>query len=96
MKLEWSILAEEDLNRILDYIATDSLRAAISLDMEINTQIKRLEHFPESGRLGRIQGTRELVINRTPYIVAYCVKDKSICILRILHGAQQWPDDTVI
>jgi toxin ParE1/3/4 len=49
--------------------------------------------FPESGRIGRIAGTRELVIPRTPYIAAYVVLDDKVRILRVLHGAQIWPEE---
>ena len=44
------------------------------------------------GRVGRVRGTRELVIAGTPYIAAYRVKGRVILILRILHGAQLWPE----
>jgi plasmid stabilization system protein ParE len=30
-------------------------------------------------------------VPRTPFIVAYQVRDDTIIILRILHGAQPWP-----
>jgi len=45
------------------------------------------------GRLGRVAGTRELVLSRTPYIVIYEFRgpDEEIYILRLLHGAQRWP-----
>jgi toxin ParE1/3/4 len=46
----------------------------------------------EIGRQGRAPGTRELVIARTPFIVAYRLHNETIEILRILHGAQRWPD----
>jgi len=36
---------------------------------------------------------RELVIVRTPYIAAYQIADDTVKILRILHGAQQWPEE---
>jgi plasmid stabilization system protein ParE len=49
--------------------------------------------FPESGRPGRIEETRELVILRTPYIAAYRITGDTVRILRVLHGAQQWPED---
>jgi plasmid stabilization system protein ParE len=45
------------------------------------------------GRPGRIEGTRELVISRTPYIAAYRIAGDNVRVLRVLHGAQQWPDD---
>jgi toxin ParE1/3/4 len=45
------------------------------------------------GRVGRVAGTRELVLSRTPYIVIYELRgpDEEIYILRLLHGAQRWP-----
>jgi addiction module RelE/StbE family toxin len=54
---------------------------------------RRLRDFPESGRPGRVAGTRELVVTGTPYVAAYQVTDTAVRILRVLHGAQQWPDD---
>jgi plasmid stabilization system protein ParE len=52
-----------------------------------------LTQFPEMGRPGRIEGTRALVISGTPYIAAYRIDGEALRILRILHGAQQWPDE---
>jgi plasmid stabilization system protein ParE len=49
--------------------------------------------FRESGRPGRIAGTRELVVPRTPYIAAYVMTADTVRILRVLHGAQMWPDE---
>jgi plasmid stabilization system protein ParE len=46
---------------------------------------------PEIGPPGRVAGTRELVVSRTPYISAYQVADGEIVILDVLHGAQKWP-----
>ena len=47
----------------------------------------------QSGRPGRVAGTRELVVTGTPYVAAYQVTRETVRILRVLHGAQQWPDD---
>lgn len=93
MKLEWSRLALEDRDKIFDFIEQDNPRAAVSVDERIKEQTEMLIRFPECGRAGRVEGTRELVISRTPYIVAYHVLDETIRILRLLHGAQLWPDD---
>jgi len=48
---------------------------------------------PEIGRPGRIDGTRELVISRTSFIVIYRVHQniKQAEILRLVRGAQKWP-----
>ena len=58
---------------------------------EIEEQIFLLTSYPKTGRPGRVKGTRELIIVRTPYIAAYRIKGKTVQILRVLHGAQQWP-----
>ena len=42
---------------------------------------------------GSIEGTRELVISGTPYIVAYRVTDAQIEVLFVQHGAREWPAD---
>jgi addiction module RelE/StbE family toxin len=92
MRLEWSILAQADRDALFDYIESDSPRAA-TVDDRIREQVETLARFPESGRAGRIEGTRELVINRTPYIAAYRIAGSTVRILRVLHGSRQWPDD---
>jgi toxin ParE1/3/4 len=93
VKLEWSRFALADRDEIFDYIEADSPRAAVAVDGLISAQVRILADFPEAGRIGRIAGTRELVINRTPYLVAYRVLGDSTRILRILHGSRLWPDD---
>jgi addiction module RelE/StbE family toxin len=93
VRLEWSIFAQTDRDEIFDYIEGDSLQAAIVVDNRIRVQIERLAEFPESGRPGRVEGTRELVIHRTPYIAAYRIVGDTVRILRVLHGAQRWPED---
>jgi len=93
IRLEWSLFAKADRDAIFDYIEADSASAAIVVDDRIREQIDTLKRFPESGRLGRIEGTRELVISRTPYIVAYRIAGGAVRILRVLHGSRRWPND---
>ena len=82
-----------DREAIFDYIEADSPRAAAMVDDRIEAQVELLAKTPEMGRPGRVEGTRELVVPRTPYIVAYQILGKTLRILRVLHGAQQWPDE---
>ena len=93
MRLEWSAYALADRTAIFDYIEADSPRAAVVVDARIREQVETLALFPHSGRPGRIEGTRELVISRTPYIVAYRIAGDTVRILRVLHGARRWPED---
>jgi len=78
-----------DRDEIFDYIETDSPRAASAID----DKVEILLQFPEVGRVGRVDGTRELVIDRTPYIAVYRLVDDAVRILRILHGSRLWPHD---
>lgn len=94
MYIEWSIFALDDREAIFDYIEQDSPRAAVAVDNRIEQQVEALEQFPEMGRAGRLEHTRELVIQRTPYIAVYRIDGNTVRILRVLHGAQQWPEET--
>ena len=93
MRLEWSAYAQADRIAIFDYIEADSPQAAIAMDERIREQVELLVRFPQSGRKGRVEGTRELVISRAPYIVAYRIGGDTVGILRVLHAARRWPDD---
>ncbi len=44
------------------------------------------------GKSGRVEGTRELIISNSPYILIYRVKEESVEILRILHTSKRYPE----
>jgi toxin ParE1/3/4 len=83
----------EDRIAIFDYIEADNPRASAATDLRIKRTAEQLARFPMMGGGGRVPGTRELVIARTPYIAVYRIKGESLLILRVLHGARQWPDE---
>jgi toxin ParE1/3/4 len=93
VRLEWSAWAQADRDAIFDTIEANNPRAAAAVDKRISDRITVLQRLPMSGRLGRVEGTRELVITRTPYIVAYRIIGDAVHILRVLHSARQWPND---
>ena len=90
--VKWTLPALSHLEDIQDFIAADNPQAA---DRFVNELIDRtndlLSHNPNSGRPGRVAGTRELVLAGTPCIIAYRVRD-AVEILAVMHGAQRWPD----
>jgi len=90
--IKWLPEAERDFIAIIDFIADDNPQAALEQGDEIEAQIGGLLDHRHRGRVGRVKGTRELVIVRTPYIAVYRIKPGMIQVLRILHGARQWPD----
>lgn len=92
IRVEWSLLAQADRDAIFDFIEAENPRAAVAVDQRIRGQVEGLQQFPKMGRTGRVEGTRELLIVRTPYIAAYRVVGGTVRILRILHGARRWPE----
>lgn len=89
-ELEWLELARADLLGIIDYISDDNPDAAQRIKDDIEMKAEKLSVFPKIGRLGRVEGTRELVAWAN-YILVYQENDLAVQILRVLHAAQQWP-----
>jgi toxin ParE1/3/4 len=93
VRLVWSPQAVEDLAALRAYIEGDDPKAARKTAVRIVEAIETLiPANPKVGRPGRVPGTRELVIARTPYIVPYRLREGTIEILRVFHGARRWPD----
>jgi addiction module RelE/StbE family toxin len=84
-------LALDDLREIDQLISKDSPVAARKVLAVIWETTQYLREHPHIGRPGRVSGTRELVISGTPFIIPYRVVSDEIQILRVLHGARQWP-----
>ena len=95
MQLKWTDLASEDLDHIEAYI-TDENCVAVAVDVVlkvIDTAELILLSHPSVGRLGRVKGTRELVIDGVPFILIYRFHQRlnQVQVLRVLHDSQQWP-----
>jgi toxin ParE1/3/4 len=91
MKVRWTRRALERLEAIGDHIAMDNQWAAARVVAAIQQKVDTLRSHPDIGRAGRVAGTRELVIDGTPYLVAYRVRGGQVAILAVFHGAQRWP-----
>jgi toxin ParE1/3/4 len=91
LTIVWLPRALDDRDAQIDFIAQDSPKAAIEQGDRIEEQIEVFNAHPEIGRKGRVAGTRELVVSRTPFIVVYRIRIERVEILRLLHGAQMWP-----
>ena len=92
MKVRWRPAAEADRDGIIEYIAQDDPVAAIDLGDAIDRRVAELPKHPKLYRVGRVKGTREMVVHPN-YIVVYRIVRSEIEILRVLHSARQWPPD---
>jgi toxin ParE1/3/4 len=88
----WSPKAVDDLVALRTHIEQDNPAAAGRVALHSIRNIEMLlPRSPEMGRPGRVPGTRELLIPRTPFIVPYRLVGNTIQILRILHSSRRWP-----
>jgi toxin ParE1/3/4 len=91
MRVRWTTPASNDLYKIVQRIKKDNQAAALKVANILYDGCGGLQSFPRRGRKGRIEGTRELVFPGLPYIAVYQVKDQVVEVIRIYHGAQDWP-----
>jgi len=89
MQIRWTSLAALDLRHIAREIRKANPTAAGRVARILYDGAMSLETFPNRGRPGRIAGTRELVF--PPYIIVYRITAQTVEVLRIYHGAQDWP-----
>ncbi len=93
----WSGPARTDYLSQLQYIRFDNPIAAQRVGERIAETARHLG-FTSTGRPGRVAGTYEKVVTGSPYIIAYEIGtqpngEECIIILRLIHGARNWPPD---
>jgi toxin ParE1/3/4 len=93
MLVQWSNRAQEDMAHIVAYIAEDNPDAAERMEERIYRATALLTEQAGMGRSGRVDGTRELVIGGTSYIVPYRVRGQVVEVVAVMHAARQWPKD---
>lgn len=91
MLVRWTSEAASDLEQITAHIQQDNRTAAQEVAQAIYQAVASLRNFPNRGRTGRVHGTRELVVGSLPYIIVYRTVQESVQVLRVYHGAQEWP-----
>ena len=89
--IKWSLPALRDLESAGEFIAEDNVKAARRMASRVQEAVEYLVEQPNIGRPGRLDGTRELVVSGTPFIVVYWIRDGVVQILRVLHHARKWP-----
>jgi addiction module RelE/StbE family toxin len=91
MRFRFSEPAIQSLTSIRDFIAKDNPDAAAKVASAMMKAVLRLTRFPQSGRPGRLKGTRELIVPGLPYIIPYRIVDDVILILAVIHTSRKWP-----
>lgn len=91
MRIRWLRSALRNLEEEASYVANDDKTAARLVVQRVMNAVTPLADQPGLGRPGRVPGTRELVVPKTPFIVPYRVAGDSIEILRVFHATRRLP-----
>jgi toxin ParE1/3/4 len=91
MRVKWLRKALHNLDEEAAYIATADAAAARLVVGRILDSVAQLAHQPGLGRPGRVPGTRELIVQKTRYIVPYRVRGDAVEILRVFHTSRRLP-----
>ena len=92
MLLRWTQTARKDRLAIIRYISQDNPDAARHLNDLLGKAASSLLNFPFRGRVGLVEGTRELVAHPS-YILVYRASQDVIYILSVLHTSRQYPSE---
>ncbi len=88
MRIRWTPASAADLEHLSNYLKEHHQHYWQPTIRKVYAAVQSLKEWPHRGRVGREEGTRELLFPPLPYVVVYRVKQDSIEILRIYHGAQ--------
>jgi len=90
LPVTWGLEAREQLAEILDFISDHSEIAANEMADLIDHSTSNLPNHPYLYRIGRVDGTREMVVHAN-YVIVYRVLVDAIDIVAVLHTRQQYP-----
>jgi toxin ParE1/3/4 len=79
------------LLHIRDTILAENPDAAERVQKSIARAIELLKFFPNIGRPGSVEGTREKPVKSLPYLIVYKIAGSELIVLRIYHGAESRP-----
>ena len=88
MRIRWTPAAAADLQHISDYLKDHHPQYRQPTMRKLFAAIQSLKDWPHRGRVGREEGTREILFPPLPYVAVYRVKEQNIEVVRIYHVAQ--------
>jgi addiction module RelE/StbE family toxin len=92
MRVNWTKRALNDLEIEANYLNEISPSIKDSFLEDVEGGIDLIKEYPELGRIGRVNQTRELILKKFQYILVYLVESSYIDIIRLLHTSRKWPN----
>lgn len=85
--------AEQDLDKILEYIARENPPAGVRFVNEVRGACKKLANQPLMGEAGvELQDGKLRSFSHGNYVIFYRPSDSGVLIIRVLHGARDHRD----
>lgn len=91
MRVRWLRSGLRSIEIAQAFIAADNPQAAARLIDAVRSRAQLLADNPKLGRVGRIPGTREMILGGMPFLIIYRLTPDEVQILRLLHTSQEFP-----
>jgi toxin ParE1/3/4 len=93
MKIEWTRWAIDQWLETFEYLESENASAARRIAQCIFEVVDMLADHPFAGRKGKIAGTREFAVPRSPFIIGYEVSRSSntLTVITVFDGRRRWP-----
>lgn len=90
LRREWTAPAAKRFEHAQDHYHALNPVAAAAMARQVLEATRRLGEQPGLGRPGRVAGTREWRVARTPYLLVYRVRDDALQVLHVEVDARDW------
>jgi plasmid stabilization system protein ParE len=90
MRIVWAEQARQEREAQYRFYLARNPDAARRMRTRVRERLDWLRQTPKGGRPGHVQGTRELVIPGTPWVIVYQENPVQIEIVHFFHGRQDW------
>ncbi|MGE0742692.1 MAG: type II toxin-antitoxin system RelE/ParE family toxin [Hyphomonadaceae bacterium] len=96
LSVRWSLAALDEYDASVARLREQNPAAAIRYVEALGDAIALLARRPNTGRKGRVEGTREKSLPKWRYVIAYQVSTDeagagTLDILHIIHTSRDWP-----
>ena len=91
MRIRWARAALDDVERFGAYLEEHSPSLTESTLLRLYEAAQSLKRFSSRGRIGRVPGTRELIVTPLPYIVVYSLDQQVVHIGRACGASYRRP-----
>lgn len=93
MNVEWTRWAINEWMESLDYLEHENPSAAARISEAVVDTLVMLADHPYAGHVGKIVGTREFAVPRSPFIIAYEMSRSSdtLTVITVFDGRRRWP-----